>query len=278
MVESWPLADLVNSGSLIEPKFLDERSAWIGHIPFAGWLVTALRPGIFVELGTHTGVSYLSFCQAIQENKINTKAFAVDTWQGDKHSREYDKSVFLQLKEHHDPLYGSFSQLLKTTFDQAVNLFDDNSVDLLHIDGLHTYEAVKHDFEVWLPKLSSRGIVLFHDIQVYKEDFGVHKLWNELSTIYPSFSFEHCYGLGILLVGCNQLTLLREMASSYKSTLEFDLVKRLFANLGDNLEKKTRIDSLSKHISELQAQIFSLNQVVQERDEKIARLIQSVDA
>jgi len=70
----------------IHPDRLDGQSAWVGHLPFAFWIIDAVRPDQFVELGTHTGVSYCAFCQAIEKLDLSTVAYAIDTWEGDAHS------------------------------------------------------------------------------------------------------------------------------------------------------------------------------------------------
>jgi O-antigen biosynthesis protein len=192
---------LEHSVCLEFPLWLRE-TAWAEHIPFAMFAVSALRPRVLVELGSYRGVSYCAFCQSVKSLKTNTKCYAVDTWQGDEHAGKLEASVLAELKLHHDPLYSDFSRLVQTTFDEALNHFHDNSVDLLHIDGFHTYEAVKHDFETWLPKMSERGIVLFHDVNVRERGFGVWKFWSELKEKYPhNFEFLHGHGLGVLSVG-----------------------------------------------------------------------------
>ena len=84
-------------------------------------------------------------------------------------------------------------------FSEALQHFDDNSIDLLHIDGLHTYDAVKEDFSTWYPKVKPGGIVLFHDVMAKIKDFGAWKYFEELESEHEEvFKFYHGFGLGVI--------------------------------------------------------------------------------
>src|ERR1700674_1124652 len=132
MVEAEPreiALDASIGGHLFRPITFDIPAqmayppAWIGHIPFAFWLIDAHRPATLVELGTHTGNSYSAFAQAIQRLALPTRCYAVDTWRGDEHAGLYDDSVFEAYAAYHDALYRSFSRLLRSTFDDAQKYF-----------------------------------------------------------------------------------------------------------------------------------------------------------
>lgn len=214
------------------PRTSSDVPSWQGHIPFAFWLISALKPENLVELGTHKGDSYNAFCQRIDELKLPTRAYAVDTWQGDEHAGHYETSIYDVLSTYHLPLYGHFSRLVRATFDEALEQFAPETVELLHIDGLHTYDAVKHDYDTWLPTLKKEGVILFHDINVRERDFGVWRLWEELTAKHPHFTFLHSHGLGVLCPkGVPEALRTLINLSATKATE----VREWFSRLGENI-------------------------------------------
>ena len=231
-----------NMAMFIRPERLVD-SAWIGHAPFAAWLTAMARPRRFVELGTHRGMSYAAFCQTVLAEQLPTQCHAVDTWQGDEHSGAYGEDVHEDLSRFNARHFAGFSQLMRTGFDQAVLSFADGSIDLLHIDGLHTYEAVRHDFETWLPKLSDRAIVLFHDTAVRERGFGVWRYWGEISSHYPHFEFDHASGLGVLQVGTQIAAGVRQLLDLRLDVEGARRAKAVFSGLGDAVVQRHELES-----------------------------------
>ncbi len=187
------------------PRFIPRRykprniGSWSGHLAFASDLIAATQPGLIVELGTHWGEAYFTFCQIVEERGLNSLCYAVDHWLGDEHAGHYGEEVFEDVRQYNERYYSQFSYLLRSSFDGAVSQFGDASIELLHIDGLHTYEAASHDFHTWLPKVKPGGIVLLHDICPKHEDFGVWRLWDEIKAELPNtFEFHHSWGLGVV--------------------------------------------------------------------------------
>jgi predicted O-methyltransferase YrrM len=174
-------------------------STWVDHLPFAYDLVEALRPRMVVELGVYNGLSFFTFCQALQDFDVNGVAYAVDTWEGDAHTDSYDESIFREVQAHAREHYRGFAYLLRMYFHEALPQFADDSIELLHIDGLHTYEAVREDFESWYPKVRPGGVVLFHDVMARLPEYGAWRYFEELQAEHgESFRFDHGFGLGVL--------------------------------------------------------------------------------
>ncbi|MBK7865291.1 MAG: class I SAM-dependent methyltransferase [Archangiaceae bacterium] len=249
-------------------------TAWHEHVPFAFTMIDVLRPGTLVELGTHAGTSYTAFCQAVEELGLNTRCYAVDTWRGDEHAGLYGSEILEDLRAHHDPRYGRFSRLVQSTFDEALQHFADHTIDLLHIDGLHTYEAVKHDFESWLPKLTSSAVVMLHDINVRERSFGVWRLWDELRGRYASFSFEFGHGLGVVAVGPKvnpELGRLLAMDAATKAAVaSFYFTLGQFDRLVGN--EREQVASLEKSLGIAERQVEAVRAVVQQREREISDL------
>jgi hypothetical protein len=270
----------ISRASCWTPDLITE-SAWLEHAPFGFWIVGALRPRTIVELGVHRGFSYAVFCQAVQRLQLPTRCFAIDTWRGDEQAGYYGDNVYDAVCAH-NRRYDSFSRLIRSDFSDACGAFADGSIDLLHIDGCHGYEAVRHDFEAWLPKLSKRGVILFHDTAEYAPGFGVHRLWDELSARYPSFAFEHGHGLGVLGVGEKLPPPLRDLFDVSASAASTQIIRAAYERLGEAVGAAQRLAELREQARRLEAVVESYETSTSWRFSaplrRIARLMKSANA
>ena len=278
----------IPSSAFSVPEHLSDIDSWQGLIPLAFALIDLLRPRCFVELGTHKGDSYGAFCQALDRQNQAARAYAVDTWQGDEHAGVYGGQVYEALRHWHDPRFGHFFLLVRSTFDEALRHFDDGSVDLLHIDGLHTEEAVRHDFETWLPKMSRQGVVLFHDTNVRERGFGVWRLWKELSARHPGREFPFSHGLGVLCVGEIPAGIVPWMDADEAT---WDDLQRRFHALGERVRLLGERDRLQSRLGALEERLTVTNDhlqtlggnhskalaVIETRDHELAQCREELD-
>lgn len=181
-----------NYGKLI--NFLNNynSSAWLGHIKFAMWLVNKYKPKITVELGVDYGHSSFAFSsEGIGE------VYGIDCFEGDIHAGQ--RNTFNILNDTKKYLLDN-KLLVKDNFYPIKGFFDDiyetfnYEIDILHIDGLHTYNDVSNDFNKWINKTHDNSIILMHDVISFKDTVG--KFFDEIQ--YPKTYFEHSAGLGIV--------------------------------------------------------------------------------
>ena len=285
---NWVVSDPRYDADQLNPKL--KFAYWEGHRDFAYDLLQFVRPERLVELGSQYGCSLFSFCQAVRDFKLDTEINAVDLWSGDIGAEITGEEVYALVQKTAATYYPEVNlHLFQMCFDDARPNFADNSIDILHIDGGHTFEDVEHDFTTWLPKLKENGIVLFHD--VYSPiDQGSCDHWEKTKKEYDCyFDFTHSCGLGILfpkgrywydrLEAAGFFKYYKDLyfyRSKYKYTQErFDELKGLYE------ERYRAIEQQSKMIDERDARIAADERLVAEKDAAIAsqtKLIEERDA
>ena len=172
-------------------------TAELAHVPFAMSLIDIARPRTIVEIGTREGVLYSALCQAVRELRLDSRCHSISDSGA---SIVSDNAPFAEWKTWHDRLYSTFSQLHLKQTNEALDLFSDSSIDLLHVNGDYGCKRSSNALR-WLPKMSSKGIVIISDTNTGYGASETWKLWTELQTKYPSFELAHGGGLGIVATG-----------------------------------------------------------------------------
>ena len=144
----------------------------------------SFRNGKCVEVGSYCGKSacYIGFaCK-----KVGSKLFSIDHHKGSEEQQfgeEYfDEEIYNFSKKQVDTLPMFLSNIKKfnledyieplvmTSIDASYHVPDD--LDMIFIDGSHTFESALSDYSHWMPKLRPGGILAIHDIYDTEEEGG----------------------------------------------------------------------------------------------------------
>jgi predicted O-methyltransferase YrrM len=167
-----------------------------------------INPQVIMEIGTANGGTLFSFCKLA---KGDATIISLDLPKG---------SFGGGYIEWRIPFYKAFARgeqklhLLRKdshkqdTLEEIKKILNGNQLDFLFIDGDHSYEGVKKDFEMYSPFVKKGGIIAFHDIApdgLPEFTGGVPKFWKEIKNKYNSYEYieninQEGYGIGVLFL------------------------------------------------------------------------------
>lgn len=119
------------------------------------------------KVGVEIGVFKGEFSKSILENWEGT-LYLVDPWRAlgqeyvDSSNHEFHSTAYKDTINSIDG-FEDRAIMIRSLSSQAVDLFEDGSLDYVYIDGNHAYDFVKQDLEIWWPKLKSGGLMAGHD-------------------------------------------------------------------------------------------------------------------
>jgi len=121
----------------------------------------------FAELGFQVGVE-IGVCKGEYSSLLlasnpELRLYSVDPWvaYGFRTQSWCDKEY--SWAKHNLKKFGRRSIIVRMTSMQALDLFPDESLDFVYIDGAHDFENVYNDLCGWAPKVRPGGIVSGHD-------------------------------------------------------------------------------------------------------------------
>jgi predicted O-methyltransferase YrrM len=151
------------------------------------------NPRTILEIGEARGGSAYTFCRSLNCEKY----IGVDL--PDLHDIKLtrDKKELLDLTAT-QTVHVRGNSHEESTVNRVKESLGNEGVDFLFIDGDHSYEGVKKDFELYSKLVCEGGIIAFDDI---RHSEGVEKFWNEVKRDYKSETlvfYGESAGTGVL--------------------------------------------------------------------------------
>ena len=141
---------------------------------------------VMVEIGTFAGDSAELF------SLVAKKIYTVDPfkWPSDTFIADgYNSDTVLSYLAERLKKRKNIEHIRKTSAE-ASKMFNDDSLDVVYIDGDHEYESVKEDILLWLPKVKSGGLICGHDYNEHPQHAGVIRAVQEILGQYDKHYYD----------------------------------------------------------------------------------------
>jgi predicted O-methyltransferase YrrM len=165
--------------------------------------IDKLRPRTILEIGTAKGGTLLLLSRSASPDAT---LISIDLPSG-MHGGGYPRwkahlfRRFVLATQNLHLLRGNSH--LRETYEKAVEVLRDKPVDLLFIDGDHSYSGVKQDYDQYRTLVRQGGLIVFHDIlqNRFDPDIQVAKLWDELKLSHDVTEIVDDYDQGLFGIG-----------------------------------------------------------------------------
>lgn len=136
-------------------------------------LLVDLKPNVIVEIGVHAGGTMYAWSQ------VASDPYGVDTTPS---SPELIYTVTGGPRDEHGATIIIGNSHDSETLAALREELNGRPVDVLFIDGDHSYEGVRQDYEMYRSLVRPGGLIAFHDIVTVDPSCGVPRLWAEIGT------------------------------------------------------------------------------------------------
>jgi hypothetical protein len=140
----------------------------------------------FMSKAVEVGVSRGGYSKYILEN-CNMSLDSIDPWEFNAEQGTPEESY--RLCQARLSPFGDRSRMIKAYSPQASELYENDSLDFVYIDGLHDYESVKKDIIAWFPKVKKGRLLCGHDYNTIK--------WPGVTKAVTEFCKEHSLQFGL---------------------------------------------------------------------------------
>lgn len=140
---------------------------------------------IIVEVGSAHGASSTILAEAAQE--LKGSLYCIDSFPEDYYGQEkFGEYGYQAFKKNVLDKYGKLVTFIRGTSSDVKDAQFGGAIDILFIDGDHSYQGVRNDLRILIPKLRSGGYVAFHDYNNNAAFPGVKKAADEFTKEWPT--------------------------------------------------------------------------------------------